>query len=80
MTEFLWTGTVVGAVIGLLHMLHTFATQLGRPGLHPLKTLWQGVWTWGVWTLFGAYVLAFWIVGLICLGLSRLLNVKRGGA
>jgi hypothetical protein len=80
MMEFLWTGVVVGAVMGLLHMLHTFASRLGRPGLGSLKTFWQGVWTWGLWTVFGAYVLTFWILGLICLGAARLLNAKRGGA
>ena len=80
MIDFLWAGTVVGAVVGFLHMLYTFATRLRRPGLDPLKTFWHGIWTWVLWTLFGAYVLAFWIVGVVCLGASRLLNLKRGAA
>ena len=80
MIEFLWTGTAAGAAIGLLHMLYTLATRLGRPGLNPLKTVWQGLWTWALWTLFGAYVLAFWILGAICLGLSKLLHGRRGAA
>ena len=56
MVEFLWTGTIVGAVLGLLHMLLTLSTRLGQPGLNPLKTLWHGIWTLVLWTLFGAYV------------------------
>ncbi len=80
MSDFLWVGTVLGAVLGLLHMLHTFATRLGRPGLSPVKTLWQGSWTWALWTLFGAYVLAFWLLGLVCLGVSRVLHHTRGQA
>ena len=80
MVEFLWTGTIVGAVFGLLHMLFTLSTRLGQPGLNPLKTVWQGIWTVVLWTLFGAYVLAFWILGAVCLGAARLLRGKRASA
>ena len=80
LVEFLWTGTIAGAVVGLFHMLFTFSTRLGQPGLSPLKTLWQGVWTWVLWTLFGAYVLAFWILGAVCLGVARLRLAKRASA
>lgn len=77
MSEFLALGALIGALIGLLHMLHTMMARLGQPGLDPLKTCWQGLWTWGLWTLFGAYVLAFWVLGAICLAASRLLSLGR---
>jgi len=80
MSEFLWVGMTLGAVIGLLHMLHTFATRLGRSGLSSVKTLWQGIWTWALWTLFGAYLLVFWILGLVSLGISRVVHHARGSA
>lgn len=80
MIDFLWTGTLIGAVVGFLHMLYVFATRLGRSELKPAKTLWQGIWTWAFWILFGAYVLTFWVVGLIGLGVTRLLAMKRGSA
>ena len=80
MSWFLWIGAWVGAVIGLIHTLHVLATRLGQPGLPMAKTLWQGAWTWALWSLFGAYVLAFWIVGALLLGCSRLLGRGREGA
>lgn len=73
MSTYLLAGTAIGAVIGFLHMLCLFAARFGRTGLTPLKTLWHGVWIWALWTVFGAYVLSFWILGLLCLGLSRLM-------
>lgn len=80
MSGFFWIGACLGAVIGLLHMLHVLATRLGQPGLSIAKTLWQVAWIWALWTLFGAYVLAFWILGALLLGVSRLLGNERGAA
>lgn len=80
MNTFLLAGTVLGAFIGFCHMLIVLAARLGRPEFGTSKTVWQGIWTWGLWTLFGAYVLAFWLIGLICMGLARLLSRKRGAA
>jgi hypothetical protein len=77
MSVVLWIGVALGAVIGLFQMLYIFVTRLGRPGLSTAKTLWQGVWTWALWTLFGAYVLAFWMLGAGLLGVSRLLGHRR---
>ena len=78
MSEFLLAGTVLGAAVGFVHMLYILSRRLGRPGLSMPKTLWHGIFTWCLWALFGAYVLAFWILGLVCLGMSRLLRRMRG--
>ncbi len=80
MTALLWAGTMLGAVVGFFHALQVLQSRMGRPGLDPVKTIWQAVWTWGLWTLFGAYVLTFWILGLICFGISRALRSGRGAA
>ena len=77
MNAYLWIGTTIGAIVGFLHMLIIFQTRLGRAGLAPLKTVWQGIWTWILWTLFGAYILAFWILGAVLLGVSKLMNRTR---
>eukprot|EP00581_Thalassiosira_minuscula_P039566 CAMPEP_0184459620 /NCGR_PEP_ID=MMETSP0740-20130409/37585_1 /TAXON_ID=385413 /ORGANISM="Thalassiosira miniscula, Strain CCMP1093" /LENGTH=76 /DNA_ID=CAMNT_0026832669 /DNA_START=93 /DNA_END=320 /DNA_ORIENTATION=- len=71
MSTFFWTGTILGSVLGFLHMFHFFATRLRNPNLSRLKTIWQGLWVWGLWALFGAYVLAFWGLGLLLLSISR---------
>ena len=78
MSAFLWTGTILGALLGFLHMLHILASRLGNPDLPRGKTIWHGLWIWGLWTLFGAYVLAFWCLGLVLLGLSRGLAAAGG--
>lgn len=77
MDGFLWIGTSLGAIIGLFHMVYVFSTRLGRPGLSTPKTLIHGAATWALWTVFGAYVLAFWILGAVVLGVSHLLPAKR---
>ncbi|MEM7172701.1 MAG: hypothetical protein AAF530_21230 [Pseudomonadota bacterium] len=78
MTEFLWVGATIGTAIGFLHMLRTILTRWSQPGLTPLKTVWQAIWIWALWILFGAYVLAFWIMGAVCWGLWSMLTIKRG--
>lgn len=76
MGNFLLIGVILGAAVGFLNMLTFMASRLGQPGLNPLKTLWHGLWIWILWTVFGAYVLALWIVGLVLYGIARVL--KRG--
>ena len=74
MNEFLWIGTLLGAIVGLLHALNTLSTRLKHDRLRRMKTAWQSIWTIALWTLFGAYVLAFWIIGAVIFGISRLLG------
>ncbi len=77
MSTYLLIGTAMGAIVGFLHMLSIFRARLGRHGLAPFKTVWQGIWTWFLWTLLGAYVLTFWILGAVLLGASKLLNRRQ---
>ncbi|MCG7522507.1 hypothetical protein [Ruegeria sp. Ofav3-42] len=76
MGDFFWIGTAIGAAIGLLNMLFILSSRLGQTGLNQAKTIWQGLWVWALWTVFGAYVLALWLLGVVFLGLSRIL--RRG--
>lgn len=77
MSTYLLIGTAMGAIVGFLHMLDVFWTRLDRPGLAYNKTAWQGIWTWFLWALFGAYILTFWILGAVLLGVSKLMNGTR---
>ena len=63
--DFIWFGTMLGAGLGLAHALYFIATRLGRPGTRAAGVLWHGLWIWGLWALFGAYVLFFWLLGLV---------------
>lgn len=76
MSFFFWVGTALGTVVGFLHMLQVLLVRWGRPGLNSYKTLWQALWTFVLWAAFGAYVLAFWLLGALCLVAARLLKSK----
>lgn len=68
MGTFLQIGVVLGAVVGLIHALHLFRERRVVAGTG--AALWFAVWTVALWTLFGAYVLAFWIIGALGMALS----------
>ncbi len=68
MEAFVWTGTALGAVIGLLHAVHLYRRQTERvwvdgPRHSRLKGIYYGLWTFLLWTAFGTYVLIFWCLG-----------------
>lgn len=69
MTAFLWVGTSLGAIFGLLHGVCVARQQFAATGNHA-RALWFALWTAMLWTLFGAYLLAFWLVGAATFALS----------
>ena len=82
MALFLWIGSAFGATLGLLHALYLYrqiaarystadATGVNRRGLY------YGIWTFALWTIFGSYVLAFWLVGGIAHVLLDLIRRHR---
>lgn len=76
MDVFLWTGSAVGAVVGLLHGFYLYRQQSGNSGKRIIG-LYYGLWTFALWTLFGSYVLAFWILGSVTYLIVRLVSVRR---
>ena len=77
MSEIFWIGTILGAALGGIHFIQTIATRLGKPGTNAIATFWQALWNWALWTLFGAYLLVFWTLGL---ALYALFGHTRGKA
>lgn len=77
MTLFLWFGSACGATLGLLHALYLYRqiaarySTTGATGIN-LRGLYYGIWTFALWTIFGSYVLAFWLIGGIAHVLLRL--------
>ena len=82
MSTFLWAGTALGAVLGLFHGIHLFRQQAARNAQRGAVFgaaigLYYGLWAFALWTLFGAYVLGFWLLGAAGYGISRLRPWRR---
>ena len=69
MTGILWAGTVAGVLFGLAHAVYVYrliaagtaesvAPSRGRAAYYAL-------WTFGLWVLFGSYVLVLWLIGAV---------------
>lgn len=72
-------GAGLGAVFGLLHAISLFRHRIGSGRAGPVAALYYALWTVGLWTLFGAYLLVFWILGAVGLAVSRLLRPQEAG-
>jgi hypothetical protein len=82
MFEFLWIGSALGAVVGLLHGIylyrqHRAGAAANDPTGNVVASLYYGLWAFVLWTLFGAYVLAFWLLGAIAWPITRLVSRVR---
>ena len=51
--------------------------QVGECSGNNLKGLYFAIWAFGLWTLFGSYVLAFLILGIIGQAIAKLLPPLR---
>lgn len=80
--QFILLGSAIGAVLGALHGIDLYRGQArrvltGGRGDQRAKGLYYGLWTFALWTVFGAYVLGFWVLGSVGIGLSRFLPARR---
>ena len=69
MSELLWIGSVLGAVVGVVHAVYLWRVSATEPQDRGAAT-YRGLWAVGLWTLFGTYVLVLWVVGVIAYGLA----------
>jgi hypothetical protein len=82
MDNFLLMGSALGALLGLLHGVILFrqiavrARADGIPG-GKAQALYYALWAFVLWILFGSYVLAFWILGLLAYPIVRLVQRQR---
>ena len=62
-------GTAVGALLGLAHAAYVFRTVTNGVSsdvsTNHLRAIYYAVWAFGLWVLFGPYVLGLWIVGAL---------------
>ncbi len=80
MDHFLWIGSLLGALCGALHAPLVFRNRRRDEGASPLRAGYYALWAFALWTLFGAYLLLFWLIGATGMALSRLLRPSRRGA
>jgi hypothetical protein len=82
MNGFLWLGSALGAILGMLHGIYLYRQQAawalasGTTGGRAIG-LYYGLWAFALWTLFGAYVLALWVLGSIAYLVTRLVLGRR---
>jgi hypothetical protein len=82
MANFLWLGSAFGAIFGMLHGIYLYRQQAacalasGTTGGRAIG-LYYGLWAFALWTLFGAYVLALWVLGSIAYLIARLVSGRR---
>lgn len=79
MSEFLWAGAVLGAVLGVIHAVQAYRQRVVDEGASPGRAAYFALWAVTLWTLFGAYLLAFWIIGAVGLAVSRLRRSAEAG-
>ena len=65
----LWAGSLVGVLLGLAHAAYVYrvAAQAVPVGAEPNHTrgLYFALWTFGLWLVFGSYVLILWLIGVL---------------
>ncbi len=61
MSGVLIIGSALGGVVGLLHGAVLYRNQRRR-GASDGAALYTAIWTFALWTLFGAYVLSLWVL------------------
>lgn len=76
MSLLLWVGTILGAAVGLAHAVYLWRVSLQEAESRG-TAIYRGAWAVGLWTLFGTYVLALWIVGVIAYGVVGFLPARR---
>jgi hypothetical protein len=66
MNSVLWSGTIVGALLGLLHAgyIYRVVSMPGGAAAHSCAG-YYALWTLALWLLFGTYVFVLWMISLI---------------
>ena len=72
MKSMLWVGTVIGAILGLLHAGYVYRVVSipGGAAAHA-RAGYYAVWTLALWLLCGIYVLVLWIISLVAYAIAR---------
>ena len=69
MSDLLWIGSVLGALVGVAHAIYLLGVSAHEPRGRGAG-IYRAIWAIGLWSLFGTYVLVLWVVGVIAYGLA----------
>ncbi len=64
----LWTGTVVGAVVGAFNAAYVYQTvrdTAPEAATNQTRAIYYAVWTFTLWVLFGSYLLFLWVIAAV---------------
>ena len=66
MSEFFYLSTFLGCVLGILHAVHILRHHSALPGTEAMATqINRALWAVVLWTIFGAYLVVFWLLGFV---------------
>ena len=64
----IWAGSVVGVLLGLAHAAYIYRVVAHEFPVddepNHVRGIYFALWTFGLWALFGSYVLILWLVGV----------------
>ena len=64
-----WAGSVIGVLLGLTQAVYVYRVITnGTPAgaaPSPARGFYFALWTFGLWILFGSYVLVLWLAGVV---------------
>ena len=65
----LWLGSLVGALLGIAHAAYVFRIVANSAPLNTpqnyLRAVYYAIWTFGLWVLFGTYILVLWGISVL---------------
>ena len=72
MKSMLWVGTIIGAILGLLHAGYVYrvVSLPGGTAAHA-RAGYYAVWTLALWLLLGTYVLVLWLISVVTYNIAR---------
>ena len=72
MTSMFWVGTIIGAILGLLHAGYVYRV-VSVPGGAAAHTRagYYAVWALALWLLCGTYVVVLWIISVVAYAIAR---------
>ena len=83
MNDALVLGGVFGAIVGIVHGGYVYAERSSRRGSSSLEALYYALWTFGLWVLFGSYVLYLGLLAgaaYVTRNAARRLRAPRGSS
>lgn len=74
----IWAGSIVGAVLGLIHAVYVYRVVSVRApdntSPNHMPAVYFALWTFVLWVLMGTYVLVLWLAGAVLYVIFKMLR------